>query len=87
MTGIEEITEERFEQINKHGFDVSNDQYYSKGELMQAAKFCLDPLNESWPNGWDEHYKLKIQKKSLIQRIRVAGAFYAAEIDRLKALA
>jgi hypothetical protein len=34
-SGIELIAEERQEQIEKHGFDVNNDKYYSKNELKK----------------------------------------------------
>lgn len=85
MTGIELIAEERREQIEKHGFSVANDwMYYKNGELKQAALFYLNPSIFAWPDSWDEgYYKDKIALKDEINKLRVAGALIAAEIDRL----
>lgn len=83
-TGIELIIEERKDQIEKHGFSVDNDTYYSKGELIQAALFCANPEFFSWPNQWDEHFKDKILNKDRIGQLKCGGAFFAAEIDRIR---
>lgn len=82
-TGIELIEKERQEQIEKHGFDVSHDIYYSKGELLQAALFCINPNTFDWPDGWDEHFRDKILSKDEIGKLKCAGAFVAAQIDRI----
>ncbi len=75
---------ERFEQINEHGFNIADDYvFYAKGELKQAAMFCLNPMVYRWPNGWDNHFKDKILLKSEIERTVIATAFLASETDRL----
>jgi hypothetical protein len=84
LTGAEEIAEERREHIVKHGWDETHDDY-SDGDLVKAALFTLGKAN--WPWGWEEYYRDKITSKNPIGKLRVAGSFIAAEIDRLKALA
>lgn len=87
-TGIELIAQERQEQIEKHGWDLSNDADYGKGELIDAARFSLTPGKQFlWPwhdFGIGTHFKEKIEKKQRLQQLIVAGAFIAAEIDRLQ---
>lgn len=82
ITGIGLIATERQEQIVKHGFSVENDQYYSRKELIQAAKFAMNPDLEYWPSKWNQELAEKIRSKDEIGRLTVAGAFIAAEIDR-----
>ena len=83
-TGIELITEEREEQILKHGFKVENDADYSNNELVKASFFAINPEQFEWPFYWREDYRSKILRKTRIQRLTVAGALIAAEIDRLQ---
>lgn len=85
-TGIELIAEERKEQIEKHGWDLSNDEDYGNGELIKAALFAINPDQFEWPFYWTEKFRDKILKKDEIDRLRVAGALIAAEIDRLNGL-
>ena len=40
----------------------------------------------SWPEDWMQHYAEKIKNKHRIGQLMVAGAFIAAEIDRLLAM-
>ena len=91
-SGIELIAQERQEQIEKHGFDVNNDKYYSSLELIQACLFCLDQYTgigkglmtyKEWPEGWDYYFRDKIINKDDIGKLKVAGAFIAAQIDLL----
>ena len=83
-TGIELITQERREQIEKHGWDVKNDSNYENEELLQAAVYCINQEIEEWPTGWDVYFQDKIIAKDRIGQLKVAGAFIAAEIDRLQ---
>lgn len=84
-TGFNLISVERIEQVKKHGFDVMKDrQYYSKGQLLQAVKFCETLNKKDWPRGWSAHFRKKIEGKDAIGRLTVRAAFIAAEIDRLK---
>ena len=91
-TGIELITEERQEQIEKHGWTLEHDsEEHGEGELAIVAAHlavghtiaALD-LSESVPI-WGENIFDDI-KDDKIHRLKVAGALIAAEIDRLKAL-
>lgn len=82
LTGIELITQERKEQIEKHGFDVSIDADYNSNELTKAALFCIDPTNFEWPFHWDPKFRNKILNNDKIDRLKKAGAFIAAAIDR-----
>jgi hypothetical protein len=84
MTGIELIAKERDEQINKHGWDLSNDSDYENEELLQAAVYCISQEIEEWPTGWNTFFQDKILLKDRIGQLKVAGAFIAAEIDRLQ---
>lgn len=85
MTGIELIAKERQEQIEKHGFNSSHDSEYLSGELITAAEFALHPMTKDQPWPFRENaFKSRIQAKNKIDRLIIAGAFIAAEIDRLK---
>ncbi len=90
MTGIQAFAQERYEEIFIHGFTtkdaVENPEFYDKGQLVQAAEFCLHPYRSdtAWPENWDTKYIEKILLKNDMDRLRVAGALLAAEYDRLK---
>jgi hypothetical protein len=86
-TGIELITEERQEQIEKHGYTKDHDKRYVKKELVQAAEYCLSLTglwNKSvfWPPDWDNSIAIRIAGKSIIEQLAIAGAFLMAENDR-----
>lgn len=83
-TGAELIAEERLEQIEKHGWSIKDDSCYEDGELLEAAVFCISSGCEEWPEGWSTHFEDKILTKDRIGQLKVAGAFIAAEIDRLQ---
>lgn len=86
-SGIELIATERQEQIEKHGWNLKRDADYAKGELIRAAQFCLNTASHHlWPwhdNGVGTHFYNKIISKDYERRIIIAGAFCAAELDRL----
>ena len=84
--GAELIAQERQEQVDKHGWDET-DKNYTHNELLSAALFSLDPAEfyAAWPRGWDKYYRDKILNKDRIGQLKVAGAFIAAEIDRILA--
>lgn len=83
--GVAKSAEERYEQINKHGFSIKADaKYYKKGELVEAARFCLGV--GLWPNEWDSHFRDKILLKSMVERYKIAPALLCAEIDRYYSL-
>lgn len=93
-TGIELISIERAEQIEKHGRTIAYDvKTNKKRELSFAAAVlscphpetmgCSSKNDYSCPEGWDVNIWTKIIKKPYRQRLIIAGAFLAAEIDRL----
>lgn len=85
-TGEQEISEEAYEVLFKHGFSVKHDaEFYQNGELLSAASYALG-LSECWPENWVADNKEKIDKKDQIGKLRVAGAFIASEINRIKYL-
>lgn len=92
-TGIELIAEERQEQIEKHGFDTAHDAMYNDpdahhqhGELAYAALHALWPRGEFYPRSFQEWFRNKISTKTYKERLIIAGALIAAEIDRLQAI-
>jgi len=82
--GCKLICEERLDQMYKHGWSLENDSDYSGEELLKAAMFCIDQKRFEWPRYWDDNYRNKIINKHRIDQLKVAGAFIAAEIDRLQ---
>jgi hypothetical protein len=82
-SGIELITAERNEQIQKHGYTKEWDANYTHGELLKAADYCLNPREGVWPTYWSSLPKYNIAKKSKIGQLACGGAFYMAENDRL----
>lgn len=88
-TGIELIAKEREEQTIKHRRTVDEDvRFNTKGQLSVAAgilsqKFIPDNM-DLIPKEWDEIIWSKMLRKSYRERLIIAGALIAAEIDRLQ---
>jgi len=90
VNGVGLISIERFEQIAKHGktveFDVENNK---EGQLLYAASVLINNnrpkrLICEAPIGWDaKEWFYLIKKEDPIQRLSMAGALIAAELDRL----
>ncbi len=94
-TGIELIADERHEQIYKHGRSVILDVMENDDcELSQGAKelllhpFCVyqEADLEMMPEKWDKDICRKMMLKPYKERLIIAGALIAAEIDRLLVL-
>lgn len=87
MTGIEMIAQERKEQIEKHGRTVESDVNNNPdGVLRLAARELITFIRgteDRVPDGWDKDIWEKMAKKNVIERLVIAGALIAAEIDRL----
>lgn len=88
-TGIELIEQEREEQLNKHGRSVELDVTYNDdNQLARAAvrliedDWCIG-IQKSPPEGWHPKIWDHMIKKSYKDRLIIAGALIAAEIDRL----
>jgi len=97
QTGIELIAQERKEQIEKHGISVEEDVEVNVSDELRLAAHTLTSVRSKitvdgdlirpfnpWP--WKEYAWVKICKKSYKDRLVVAGALIAAEIDRLQAI-
>ena len=93
-TGIELIAIERKEQIEKHNRTVAKDvKENGKMQLSFGAALlcCPDPQamgfdpnsNVGKPEDWDQQLWNKMMAKSYKDRLIMAGALIAAEIDRL----
>lgn len=100
MLGIELITDERKEQLQKHGVTIAMDvRFNNHYQLSQAAALMLyvdqEELNANEledgtfdfshvvPNGWNVSKFNKMMNKPYRDRLIIAGALIAAEIDRL----
>jgi len=91
-TGVELIAIERQEQIEKHGFDnqytKDHPEYYLNKQLVIAATELLSqhPSIMRFPESWDNKATIhRMASKSYKERLIIAGALIAAEIDRLQA--
>ena len=88
-TGVELIAQERQEQIEKHGRTVAlDDARNQNGQLLWAAAHLLaedftEQLEDCCPDGWDEEIWDRMRSKTPMERLIMAGALVAAEIDRL----
>lgn len=97
LTGIQLIAEERAEQLEKHGrsveIDVTINDYY---ELAVVAQCLIMPPNQevtlseelnmlnALAESWDQEVLAKTLQKPYKNRLIIAGALLAAEIDRLQ---
>jgi len=94
MTGIELIAKERQEQIKKHGISVENDVTYNKAyQLTEGAAILATEVFSSsrkrfsaMPSDWNDQSCLKMCNESRFQRLVIAGALIAAELDKILAL-
>jgi len=92
-TGIELIAAERQEQIEKHGRTVEMDvkENYETELSYFAGLICHANANSAdvmsyLPPKWDKVICKHILSKPYKQRLIIAGALIAAEIDRLNAI-
>ena len=92
MIGLQLIGKERLEQITKHGIDFSDDiANNSEGQLVTAAERLLieEPLPiliENPPKGWNKMIWRRLMRKLYTDRLVIAGALIAAELDRRSGL-
>lgn len=94
MKGIELITKERKEQIEKHGRTIESDIELNKAyQLTEAAAVLSTEMVRSskkrfamMPDDWDDVISLKMCKKPRKERLIIAGALIAAELDKICAL-
>lgn len=89
MTGIELIAKERQEQIDKHGRTIISDVFENRdGDLATGARALIEtfdfPFLDGFPVRWGKDSCEKMANKSYKERLIIAGALIAAEIDRLQ---
>ena len=90
-TGIKLIVKERKEQINKHNFSIEHDAEFNelRGNdglypLSTAARAVLIGNDGEFPSSWNDlDLVQKMCDKSYKDRLIIAGALIAAELDRL----
>ena len=88
-TGIELIATERHEQLGKHNKSVEFDvDFNSNGQLVLGAIKLIahemsNQISLAAPVGWHEGVWGKMINKPYRERLIIAGALIAAEIDRL----
>jgi len=93
-TGVELIAQERAEQIEKHGrtieSDIANNKAYQLTEaaaVLSTERFRSSKQRFSlMPDDWDDEISLKICRKSRKERLIIAGALIAAELDKIQAV-
>ena len=96
-TGIELISQERDEQILKHGRTTATDKLFNQEYQLCSGASCLlfspaDEVNDFAkeflfiPKDWDETIWNKMINKPYKERLIIAGALIAAEIDRIQTL-
>ena len=104
IKGIDLISQEREEQLTKHGITVESDvENNNEYQLVDAASALVSPHEESFeemyvqtqsdypPVGWDKEPLLALLsdkeiRKPYKDRLVIAGALIAAEIDRINAV-
>lgn len=87
MTGIELIAKERQEQIEKHKWTVDSDRKFNRNnQLVDASMSILCGCEAYRPKDWNSNLFDKIHNKPRIEKLAIAGALLAAEIDRINEL-
>jgi len=82
-TGIELITEERQKQISK-GYTLEHDRTVNSGSSLEmAAVGTLLGNPGSFPADWGNEAIERLCRHDKADRIRIAAALLAAELDRL----
>lgn len=80
--GIEYILEKRGEDIlNDHMSDDAKS--CDNGELLKAAMCLISGESDKWPKSWDSEILDEHVKSGHVKLLAAAGAYLAAEIDRV----
>lgn len=88
-SGIYSMIEERFEQIHKHNRTVEQDVLLNSDGQLRMAAIALSkalPNIHDMPKDWDINICTHMVMKPIKERLIIAGALIAAEIDRLQAI-
>ena len=87
--GIQLISAERQKQIEKHGFTaehhVNHPEWYDQNQLIYAANvLAKQETRTPWtPANWDQRWFNNLVERPHRDRLIIAGALIAAELDRL----
>ncbi|WP_336689399.1 MULTISPECIES: hypothetical protein [unclassified Chryseobacterium] len=93
--GIQLIAKERNHQIDKHGFTaehhVNHPEWYNSNQLQSGAILLLlkeieGTILQAYPKNWDAEIFQDFLVRDVKERLIIAGALIAAELDRLDAL-
>lgn len=85
-SGTELIYDERREQIYKHRRTVAEDKKQNKKRQLRSAAYMLIGDNayiQDPPEGWNPLVWDKMKRKPIKERLVIAGALIAAELDRM----
>lgn len=85
--GAEEIARERARQFIEHRHSIKDDVLHNpNGELVIAARALMKELcnPHDFPEHWGIAYVRKLILKPYTERLIIAGALLAAEVDRRK---
>lgn len=85
-SGAELIAQERQEQIEKHGYSIEEDENINPaGQLWQAAIAVIHGDVKELPDNWAPTSHMEhMCSKPWKERLTIAGALIAAEIDRIQ---
>lgn len=86
MYGAQEIQNERAEQLTKHFISVKDDVENNDGHQLLTGAMGILISNHLPPAGWSRSRWQKMIDKPYRDRLIIAGALIAAEIDRLDTL-
>jgi hypothetical protein len=87
-SGTELIQAERQKQIDKYGFTgehhANHPEWYDKNQLVEAAHTLSMPTIVSCfiPINWDAEWFERLCQRPYLERLTIAGALLASEIDR-----
>ncbi len=82
--GVSLINHERGDQLIKHGITIKQDyELNADYQLVEGAIKLLKGGYHPAPEGWDINVWEKMLDKSEQEKLIIAGALVAAEIDRL----
>lgn len=87
-SGIELIAQEREEQITKHHRSIEFDSVHNPSRALTMGACALIAYDGSgyygeFPSHWSDDVCRKMISKPYRERLIIAGALIAAEIDRL----
>lgn len=91
--GAKRMLDERTKQIIKYNYTAKNQAenpyYYDQGQLKSAAIKLLSVSENNTPDmilaplHWDEDWFYKLLNEPYEERLVIAGALLAAEVDRI----